>query len=335
MANKTISTHETKSLKIAQVNIRSIVSHTKREEFRDFLRKNKPHIVLISETHLKNKHKVHFEGYKFYRCDREVANHGGVAICVIEEIKSSQIKLKEQVNSIETCNIQIETMNGPIIFSAVYRKPTINIKSDDLSVIIKSNKNAKFVIAGDFNAHCSIWGSNKMCLNGRMISEWYNKNKSRFNMKIVSPAKPSCHSNGTNSYIDFAILSDNLSLTNCDTNGKLPSDEIFSDHSVIYMQINCDNILTNKPISIKNFKKTNWINFNKYVDGKINDLNIPVYRNMSRLEIDSVCLNIEHIFKNAIKNFVPEIKIPCGKVELSTKSTKLLKEKKNLMRKKI
>lgn len=191
MSSEPNGTHEIKSLKIAQINIRSIVSHAKREEFRLFLRKNKPHIVMISETHLKSKHKVNFDGYKFYRCDRENASHGGVAICMLESIKSSQIIINESVQSIESCSVQIETLNGPIVFSAIYRKPSINIKCDNLSVIINSNKNAKFVIAGDFNAHCATWGSKKICTNGRMINEWYNKNKPKYNIKIVSPAKPS------------------------------------------------------------------------------------------------------------------------------------------------
>lgn len=62
----------------------------------------------------------------------------------------------------------------------------------------------------------------------------------------------------------------------CDTNEKLPSNEIFADHSVIFMQIACDKILMNKPISIKDFKKADWINFNNYIDEKINDLNIQM-----------------------------------------------------------
>lgn len=150
MANNNSETYEIKCLNIAQINIRSIVSLAKREEFRIFLKKNKPHIVILSETHLKSKHKVSFEGYKFYRYDRPNASHGGTAVCVIETIKSSQLKIPLLINSVEMCSVQIETSNGPLIFSAVYRRPTINIKCDDLSIIIDSNKMAKFVIAGDW-----------------------------------------------------------------------------------------------------------------------------------------------------------------------------------------
>lgn len=190
MANEIDDSHEIKCLNIAQINIRSIVSHAKREEFRAFLRKYKPHIVLLSETHLKSKHKVHFEGYKMYRCDRLNASHGGTAICVLETIKCSQIKSPESIQSIEICCVKVETINGPINFSAVYRRPSISIKYDNLSVILDSSKNEKFIVAGDFNAHSNLWGSNKMCANGR--SKWYYKNQSKYDMKIISPAKPSC-----------------------------------------------------------------------------------------------------------------------------------------------
>lgn len=62
MANRNQQpTNETK-LTIAQINIRSLVSLAKREEFRRFLEKYKPHVVIISETHLKPKHKVNFNG---------------------------------------------------------------------------------------------------------------------------------------------------------------------------------------------------------------------------------------------------------------------------------
>lgn len=75
-------------------------------------------------------------------------------------------------------------------------------------------------------------------------------------MKIASSVKPS-YSTSTSSFKDFAIMSDDSKTLNCDINGKLLSTEIFSDHSVIFMHINCDRIQMIEPNSIKNFKKTN------------------------------------------------------------------------------
>lgn len=56
---------------------------------------------------------------------------------------------------------------------------------------------------------------------------------------------------------------------------------------------------------------------------------------MSSQEIDIVCLNIENIFKSAIQTFVPEIRIPSCKVNLSTRSLNLIKKKKKVNAKKI
>lgn len=334
MANPNTCQNKIECLKIAQVNIRSLISHAKREEFRLFLRKEKPHLVLISETHLNSKHKVHFEGYNFYRNDRLNGNHGGTGICVIENIDSVQVIAPDSLISIETCNVKIETINGPILFSAIYRKPSTQINCNDLSKIIALNNNSTFVIGGDFNAHSPFWGGNKMCSNGRKLSDWFTANRDKYKMKIMAPAKPTCHSKNASSFIDFTILSEHLPILNCDINGKLPSNEIFSDHSVIFLNIACDKIKMIEPVRIKNFKKTNWPAFNKYIDENVNNTNIPMCRNMSRTEIDNVCVCIENIFMSAIEQFVPEIKIRPSRVELSARSLKIIKEKKNLLRKK-
>lgn len=153
-------------------------------------------------------------------------------------------------------------------------------------------------------------------------------------MKIKSPKDPSCSASENGSFIDFAILSDNITVTNCDINDKLPSKEIFSDHSVIFIEITCDKIKLIEPIKIKNFKKTKWNKLNSFIDGKISDLKIPLYNNMSACQINNICLEIENIFKNAISLHVPEIKIQPQQVELSTKSLNLIREKKQLMRRK-
>lgn len=57
-------------------------------------------------------------------------------------------------------------------------------------------------------------------------------------------------------------------------------------------------------------------------------LNIPLERNMCCNSIDEACAKIENIFKIAIKKFVPEIEICDNKVDLSSKSLSLIKEKK-------
>lgn len=95
------------TLNTAIINIHSLVSMAKRVEFGNFLKTFKPHIVLISETHLKNKHKVNFDGYKIFRNDRVNAGCGDTAICVSDKINCEHINKPTQILSLETCSVKI------------------------------------------------------------------------------------------------------------------------------------------------------------------------------------------------------------------------------------
>lgn len=171
-------------LNVAQVNINSLVSAKKRSEFQHFLNKYKPHIVLISETHLNNKHKVIFDGYKMYRSDRIICGGGGTAICIVESIDCEFVQQPKEIKSIESCSVKINCENSQIIFSAIYRRPTNKIHCEDLSYLLKTSNSANHMIAGDFNAQSPMWGSNKTCTNGRLINEWLEEKK--MNSKCTS-----------------------------------------------------------------------------------------------------------------------------------------------------
>lgn len=174
MADESQSVNE-KLLRVAQVNINSLVSAKKRIEFEQFLKKYEPHIVLISETHLNSKHKVNFNEYKLYRSDRNVCGGGGTAICISDFIDSEYIQQPNGIESIESCSVKINLENNKrMIFSAVYRRPTNKIKCDDLTLLLKIDKNADHMIAGDFNAQSVLWGGDKTGTNGRLIDECEN-----------------------------------------------------------------------------------------------------------------------------------------------------------------
>lgn len=334
MADNNINANES-MLKVAQININSLVSVKKRTEFELFLKEYKPQIVLISETHLSSKHRVNFNGYKMYREDRVNGSGGGTAICICDDIDCEFIPKPKDIESLESCSVKVNLENNrQIVFSAIYRRPIIKIKCDDLSRLLKINKESDFMIAGDFNAHNPLWGSDKVCTNGRLINEWFDENKNTFKAIIKSPKNPTCSSNKKGTFIDFVIISENLRIANSDINGKIPSAEIFSDHSVIFTNICCDKIKKCEPMKIKNFKKTNWKKFNEFIDKRISEINIPIHSNIDGKAIDEISENIENIFKEAIKRFVPEIEVHSSNIELSSKSLALIQEKKRLMRKK-
>lgn len=325
---------ELTNLNVAIVNVYSLVSIAKRVQFDNFLKKYKPHIVLISETHLKNKHKVNFDGYSMFRNDRTNAGRGGTAVCVSNKIKCEHLSAPLNVKSIESCSVKIFSEDSAIIFSSIYRRPISKIIENDLNELINIDRNAQFVIGGDFNAHSPLWGSSTTCSNGRLVTDWFKINKRKFNMTIKQSKEPTCSVSSAGSYVDFAIVSDNFHVTNCDELNKLPSKNIFSNHAVIFMNLNCDKVKLREPTKIKIFKKTDWKRFNAFIDESIIDVKIPINCNMTQRSIDEVCLKIENIFAKAIKTFVPEVAISSTTVELSRKSLNLLNEKKRLMRKK-
>lgn len=260
MADSNINANES-MLKVAQININSLVSVKKRTEFEFFLKEYKPHIVLISETHLSSKHRVNFNGYKMYREDRFNGSGGGTAICICDDIDCEFIPKPKDIESLESCSVKVNLENNrQIVFSAIYRRPIIKIKCDDLSRLLKINNKSDFMIAGDFNAHNPLWGSDKVCTNGRLINEWFDENKNTFKAIIKSPKNPTCSSNKKGTFIDFVIISENLRIANADINGNIPSAEIFSDHSVIFTDICCDKIKKCEPMKIKISKKPTGIN---------------------------------------------------------------------------
>lgn len=336
MDNKMRPTSYTnENIKIIQVNINSVVSKLKRHELAEFIRINKPHVILISETHLKNHHKITIDGYNLFRVDRTESKCGGVAIAVANWIECEFIDMKNKICSIECCTIKIKMSNNKnLYFCAIYRKPTIKIEKKDLNAIFDVEKNAEYIVGGDFNAKSPIWGGNVWCSNGRVIHEWMEAYANKYKVKIKATNNPTCHRNSNGTFIDFAIVSESLCFMNTDVNGNLPTIDFFSDHSAVEMIIQCVELKKAEVYGVKCFAKTNWKKFNGYIEKELKLLEIPIEENMQTERIDTVCTKIEEIFKKAIEKHVPEKIIKSANIQLSQNTLNILKEKKKLLRRK-
>lgn len=106
--------------------------------------------------------------------DRENVGGGGTAVCVSEKIKCEHIQNPINMSSLESCSVKIETKTSANIFSAIYRRPIEKMIESDLTKLANIDKNANFVIGGDFNAHSPLWGGSMTCSNGKIIDEWFN-----------------------------------------------------------------------------------------------------------------------------------------------------------------
>ena len=139
------------------------LSHSKLQEFKDFLHDKNPHIVLLSETHWKenkNKEKENkksgpvFNGYNIVRADRKKGKGGGVAILIHTSISFKEITLPK-IDCMEIVGVSISTDSGLVDFISVYC-PRGNSTTQQVCQLFDAPGN-QFVIGGDFNAHHQLW----------------------------------------------------------------------------------------------------------------------------------------------------------------------------------
>lgn len=108
----TSNIQNTENIVIIQLNVNLIRSLDKRHQLDLFLKQHKPHILLCSETHLNNKHKINFNKYNIYRCDRETSSGGGTAIFVNKNIAFERMTIPSEIKSFECSAIKIKTIDG-------------------------------------------------------------------------------------------------------------------------------------------------------------------------------------------------------------------------------
>lgn len=80
------------NLKIAAINVNSIITLNKRYDLLNFISNLKLDILLITETKLNSKHKLQFTDYHIIRNDRPGSlKGGGTAIIINKNIKFEKI----------------------------------------------------------------------------------------------------------------------------------------------------------------------------------------------------------------------------------------------------
>lgn len=75
-----------KHLKIIAINANSLISNQKRYSMLTLINKETPDIVLISETKLNKRRKVHFKNYSMIRHDRPNASQGGGTAILVKTL---------------------------------------------------------------------------------------------------------------------------------------------------------------------------------------------------------------------------------------------------------
>lgn len=328
----------TRLLKIIQLNTNSIRSIEKRQELEHFLRANNPHILLLNETKLNEKHKVSFRNYNFIRTDNPNNQGGGTGILIKSTIKF-EIQPPLNLKSLECTIIKVPLNNNDSIqIAAVYIAKAMqnSIDTNDLNKIVSLANNSPFIIGGDFNSHHPLWLSSHTDRNGKLLNEWYLKYFEKYSMALLSPLHPSRHLNSNHSYLDFFFVSTSIDIHHHQAYGThLETIPFESDHDGVVLPVKTTNsTLKSDPITIKNYSNINWKSFNRKVELGLDNIQISNDRNMSNDEIENCLYKISFLLSNTIETDVPSIILhSTGQIPLPKNITDIIKHKNSLRRK--
>ena len=226
--NKLI-TDNNKALNVMHLNIRSFYKHTDElETFLEILTET-PHIIVLSETWLKdiNCNTALITGYSAVHCTREHQNSGGISIYVRNDIDFKHlVHLTYSNNTIESLAIEISINNKPIIIVGIYRphSDTIYNFTNALNNIIHDNSlsNKSVCITGDFNINLLNTDNNSV---NNFID---NMHSSHFLTNITKPTRFPSNINDRISLLDHVWCN----FINKHISGIIQAD--ISDHCPVF-----------------------------------------------------------------------------------------------------
>lgn len=150
-------------LKIMAINVNSIQTNKRRLELVLRLQLHDPDIALISETKLKEVHKLSLKNYTIIRTDRPKAKQGsGTAIAIKNHIKHGVIYHPSSADN-TTLEYTVICLHHPhkhhdktyiiSLYATLDNKRAFRDELDYLCAkLILDNEKTSFVIAGDLNA---------------------------------------------------------------------------------------------------------------------------------------------------------------------------------------
>lgn len=302
-------------LKIITLNTRSIISHQRRHNLQQFLALHKPDLLLINETHLVNKHRVHFRNYEMIRMDKQTnIAMTGTAILLKNSIKMRNLVTSNwNLQSLEITAVLMHTTQRPICVIAAYRHATNpHHISHDLTIITDLCEQNRWdvIIGGDFNAKHPLWHNQVTCTQGRALDRWLDQNQIHRHLKLECPCVYTYRTNHVASVLDFFIISDSLDIIRGQYNSNLDVLDYDSDHRAVALNIRlAGRILKEDQQSVPNYHNVDWSHFKNQLDNKIRLVQIPETRNMSAAEIDHHLEELCGAIKATMDEVIPRTSI--------------------------
>lgn len=325
------------NFKIIALNVNSLISLSKRSELSLFLRKNNPHVLLLSETKLNKCHKVVFNGYNLVRTDRGYGAGGGTAILIKNSIKFDLVSTSYLSDSLESTAIKLRTVENTNIylFSIYVNNPRHEELSKDLSNILRSiPSNNLFIIGGDFNARHVSWRNRTNNYNGLALRSWLDCYNQLLNH--VSTLEPTYQTERRSSFIDYFIVHKQIKVNYPFIAEKLLSILDFdSDHMAVELIVQDKiNIERKEFMYRRNYKETDWIAFSLQSNSLVSQINLDINRSLNISEINNSVSRLTGAITESIERVVPLQKVnPTCNLVLPALTIKTIRYKNYLRRK--
>jgi ribonuclease HI len=224
-------------------------------ELMKYLESNKPHIIFLQETKIKNT--IHIPGYN-------VIQHGNPNKDEISNIATA-VRLDVNYTQTETdvdnvIIIQIEVNKHETQLINIYRSPSKPLNIHELQTYTENKNNT--IIIGDLNTHIYYWDTKNKLKRAQELEKFIEKQ----NLVVINNKKEHTyiHYTGNTTLIDLAITTANIAIH---TTHQVIEDTWGSDHyptlTTIH-QTNTQNIQQDTNISEQdkyNITKADWVGF--------------------------------------------------------------------------
>jgi len=236
-----------------QWNIRSLQAN--REELNIMLSSHNPIVFSLQETFIGNGDNCVFRNYNFYHKAGTTGTtnrtfHGGVGMLVNSSFPHCRVNLQTDLQAVAT---RVTCGNRTITICSLYIPPSNLVTAEQLEDLVNQLP-PPLMVLGDFNAHSTLWGDNKVDRRGKLVENVILKH----NLSLLNDgSKTYFHpGTGTSTAIDLSICSPSIFL---DLQWSVGDDLCGSDHAPIFINYN-NNINTTAMPSWK-LRKADWCAF--------------------------------------------------------------------------
>lgn len=293
-------------IKLAQLNINSLISIYKRYALNDLIKSENLDIVLLCETKLNRKYCPKFDGFILHRMDRNNGRGGGTAILYNDSFK---VDVLYPNIDLEISCISLHFTASKILLVSIYIPPDkLNISNLNQLFIFLKNCNQPFIVGGDFNCHHPKWGSNHTSRNGKLLFDWFTMNQDVYNFNIASSKLPTRIAGNSSAWLDFYLVSNDIFAV-VPGFSSLDSVDFSSDHrAVLFSFLTNDNLLQVASNKVFNYRFANWNRLNRYIENSTSNMDLNISVN-NKEALENIAISFTNTIQQGMELFIPKVKI--------------------------